>query len=117
MRRRPALLATVLTASLLAACAQPVMTTPRPYRGAGAGAVVGAGAGALIDKDNRWRGAAPGAALDGVLGGSLTEISSRGARESVAANQPVAYQSTDGWPRIGVYQDNQLVREQIREVC
>jgi hypothetical protein len=134
MRCGPELLATVLTASLLAACAQPVVTTPRTYQGAGAGAVVGAGAGALIDKDNRWRGAALGAALGGVLGGSLTEISSRAARESVAGNQPVAYQSTDGWQRIEavpqtpnargcrqvherVYQDNQLVREQIREVC
>ena len=92
------------------------------------------GAGALIDKDNRWRGAARGAALGDVLGGSLTAIASRAARESVSANQPVAYQSTDGWQRIEavpraenvrgcrqvherVYQDNELVREQIREVC
>jgi hypothetical protein len=120
---------------MLAACAaQPIVTTPRTYQGAGAGAVVGAGAGALIDKDNRWRGAALGAALGGVLGGSLTEISSRAAREAVSTNQPVAYQSTDGWQRVEavpqaqnvpgcrqvherVYQDNQLVREQIREVC
>jgi hypothetical protein len=52
----------------------------------------------------------------------------------VNTNQPVAYQSTDGWQRVEsvpqgqdargcgqvyerVYQDNQLVREQIREVC
>jgi MFS family permease len=128
----------VLVVCMLAACAaqpaQPIVTTPRTYQGAGAGAVVGAGAGALIDKDNRWRGAALGAALGGILGGSLTEISSRAARESVSANQPVAYQSTDGWQRVEavpqaptargcrqvrerVYQDNQLVREQIREVC
>jgi hypothetical protein len=135
MRTWYALLVTVLAVSLLAACAaQPIVTTPRTYQGAGAGAAVGAGAGALIDKDNRWRGAALGAALGGVLGGSLTEISSRAARESVSTNQPVAYQSTDGWQRVEalpqpqnargcrqvherVYQDNQLVREQIREVC
>lgn len=135
MRWRGPLVA-ALTVSLLGACAsQPIVSTPRTYQGAGAGAVVGAGAGALIDKDNRWRGAALGAALGGVLGGSLTEISSRAARESVASNQPVAYQSTDGWQRVEaapqgsgstsgcrqvrerVYQDNQLVREQIREVC
>lgn len=125
----------VLVLAVLAGCAgQPIVTTPRTYQGAGAGAAVGAGAGALIDKDNRWRGAVLGAALGGVLGGSLTEISSRAARESVSANQPVAYQSTDGWQRVEatpqapgapgchqvrerVYQDNQLVREQIREVC
>jgi hypothetical protein len=135
MRTWHACLTYVLAPSLLAACAtQPVVTTPRTYQGAGAGAAVGAGAGALIDKDNRWRGAALGAALGGVLGGTLTEISSRAARESVAANQPVTYQSTDGWQRVEalprtasgsgcrqvrerVYQDDRLVREQIREVC
>jgi Glycine zipper 2TM domain len=132
----PPLLGVILATSMLAACAaqQPIVTTPRTYQRAGAGAVVGAGAGALIDKDNRWRGAGLGGALGDVLGGSITEISSRAARESVAANQPVAYQSTDGWQRVEavpqsraargchqvherVYQDNQLVREQIREVC
>jgi glycine zipper 2TM protein len=123
-----------LTLVVLAGCAEPIVTTPRTYQGAGAGAAVGAGAGALIDKDNRWRGAVLGAALGGVLGGSLTEISSRAARESVASNQPVTYQSTDGWQRVEatprpsgapgcrqvverVYQDNRLVREQVREVC
>jgi hypothetical protein len=135
MRRSHRVLVAGVAASLLAACAtQPVVTTPRTYQGAGVGAAVGAGAGALVDKDNRWRGAALGAALGGILGGSLTEISSRAAREAVAANQPVAYQSTDRWQRVEavprtqdagscrqvherVYQDNQLVRGQIREVC
>jgi len=134
MRRVRIWLAGALTLAALAGCAEPIVTTPRTYQGAGAGAAVGAGAGALIDKDNRWRGAVIGAALGGVLGGSLTEISSRAARESVASNQPVTYQSTDGWQRVEatprpstgpgcrqvverVYQDNQLVREQVREVC
>lgn len=134
MRTRHGLLVTVLAASLAACTARPVVRTPRTYQGAGAGAVVSAGAGALIDKDNRWRGAAHGAAPGGVLGGSLTEISSRAAWGSVNANQPVAYQSTDGWQRVEavpqdedargcgqvherVYQDDRLVREQIREVC
>ena len=134
MRRMRIWVTTVVMLTVLAGCAEPIVTTPRTYQGAGAGAAVGAGAGALIDKNNRWRGAVLGAALGGVLGGSLTEISSRAARESVASNQPVAYQSTDGWQRVEampqppggpgcrqvrerVYQDNQLVREQIREVC
>ena len=124
--------------ALLAACAvqpQPVVTTPRTYQGAGVGAAVGAGAGALIDKNNRWRGAVLGGALGAVLGGTLTEISSRAAREAVAEGRPVSYQSADGWQRLDaypqsgrgpsgcaqvqerVYQNGQLVREQMREVC
>ena len=55
-------------------------TTERAYQGAAIGGAVGAGAGALIDKDNAWRGAAIGAALGGVLGGGVTEISTRAAR-------------------------------------
>jgi hypothetical protein len=136
MRTRRHCVTHVLALGLVTACAtqQPIVTTPRTYQGAGAGAAVGAGAGALIDKDNRWRGAALGLALGGVLGGTLTEISARAARESVAAKQPVTYQSTDGWQRVEaqprtasaggcrqvrerVYQDDRLVREQIREVC
>ncbi|MBI3456214.1 MAG: glycine zipper 2TM domain-containing protein [Candidatus Rokubacteria bacterium] len=120
-----------------AACAvqqEPVVTTPRTYQGAGAGAAVGAAAGALIDKNNRWRGAVIGGALGAVLGGTLTEISTRAAREAAAENRPVAYQSADGWQRVEaypqgigpngcrqvkeqVYQNGQLVREQMREVC
>ncbi len=123
--------------SFVAACAvepQPLVTTPRTYQGAGAGAAVGAGAGALIDKNNRWRGALLGAALGGVLGGTLTEISSRAASEAASSNRPVTYQSTDGWQRVEthpqavgptgcrqvqerVYQNGQLVREQLREIC
>lgn len=114
-----------LGVTLATACiAQPVVS-PRPYQGAGA----------VIDKENRWRGAAIGAELGGVLGGNVTEISSRAARESLASNQAVAYQTTDGWQRVEtvpqgsggrsgcrqvrerIYQDNQLVREQIREIC
>jgi hypothetical protein len=113
--------------TLTAACLSQPVVTPRPYGAAGAGGV--------IDKENRWRGAPAGAALGGVLGGSVTEISSRAARESLAYNQTVAYQTTDGWQRVEaaprgssgrsgcrevrerVYQDNRLVREQIREIC
>lgn len=126
-----------ITATSLAACAvqpEPLVTTPRTYQGAGAGAAVGAGAGALIDKDNRWRGAVIGAALGAVLGGTLTEISARAAREAASQDRPVAYQSTDGWQRVEahplgttrtgcrqvqerVFQNGQLVQERTREVC
>lgn len=121
---------------VLASCAtyQPPVTSSRTYEGAAAGGVLGATAGALIDKHNRWRGAVIGGALGAVLGGTVTEVASRAAREAAAENRLVAYQSTDGFqrveaepvgsPRSGcrqvqerVYQDGQLVREQIRQIC
>jgi hypothetical protein len=120
----------------LAACAvqQPLVTSSRTYQGAGAGAALGAGAGALVDSGNRWRGAVIGGALGAVAGGTLTEISSRAAREAAAENRTVAYQSENGWQRVEarpqgksargcrlvkeqVYQDGRRVREQTREVC
>ncbi len=127
----------VLVIGTLAACAvqsEPLVTTPRTYQGAGTGAAVGAGAGALIDSHNRWRGAVIGGALGAVLGGTLTEISSRAAREAAVEGRPVAYQTENGWQRVEahpqgrtprgcrqvkeqVYQDGRLVREQTREVC
>jgi surface antigen len=124
-----------LTASLLAACAtQPLVTTPRTYQGAGAGAAVGAGAGALIDSNNRWRGAVLGGALGALAGGTLTEISSRASREAAYENRTVAYQTADGFQRVEarpvkravngcrtvqerVYQKGQLIQERTREVC
>jgi hypothetical protein len=138
MRRSAIALVLLGTTTLsLAACAvqpAPVVTTPRTYQGAGAGALVGAGAGALIDQNNRWRGAVLGAALGAVLGGTLTEISARASREAAAEGRPVSYRSEDGWQRVDaipqgrsgsgcqqvnerVYQNGQLVREQVREVC
>ena len=116
-----------LGVTLASACISQPVVSPRPYKGASAGTV--------IDKENRWRGAAVGAQLGGVLGGNVTEISSRAARESLAYDQAVAYQTTDGWQRVEtapegpggrsgcrqvrerIYQDNQLVREQVREIC
>lgn len=125
-------------AGTLAACAavqgSPLVTTPRTYQGAGLGAAVGAGAGALVDKKNHWRGAVLGGALGAVLGGGLTEISSRAANEAAVQNRPVAYQTTDGFQRVEaapqgrgpsgcrqvqerVYQNGQLIQERVREVC
>jgi len=123
-----------LPLAALASCAGAPAAMPAHVEQRGAGAPVADGAGALIDKGNRWRGAARGAALGDVRTGSVTDISSRAARESVAAKLPVTYQSTDGWQRVEaepgatgdpgcpqvherVYEDNQLVREQIREMC
>ncbi len=139
MRRMlTSLLLAAFASTWLAACAslpRETVTTPRTYEGAGIGGAVGAGAGALIDKNNRWRGALIGGALGAVLGGTLTEIRSRAAREAAAENRPVAYQSEDGFQRVEaapygapssrgcrqvqerVYQNGQLVQDTLREVC
>ena len=110
-------------------------TTERSYQGAALAGAVGAGAGALLDKDNAWRGAAIGSALGGVLGGGVMEISTRAAREAARENRPVAYQSNDGFQRVEaqptgqgsrpgcrlvreqIYQDGKLARDEMLEVC
>jgi hypothetical protein len=125
--------ALTLCIALLSSCATP--TQSRTYEGATAGGALGAIAGAMIDRHNSWRGAVIGGALGAALGGITTEISSRAAREATQTRQPVAYQSTDGWQKVQaepvaynaqtnchkvrekIWQDGQLVKDEVREVC
>ncbi len=76
--------------------------TQSNYEGAAVGGVGGAGAGALIDKDNPWRGAVVGGSLGAVAGASLAEISKRAAREAIRYGRPVSYerQTSNGWQRV-----------------
>ena len=109
--------------------------TKNVQQGAGVGAAVGAAAGALIDDDNRWRGAVIGGALGAALGGTLADISDRASREAVREGRPVAYESEDGYRRVEaspqgfdqqtkchkvrerVWEDGKLVKDEVREVC
>jgi len=102
-------------------------------QGAAVGGAVGATAGALIDKNNRWRGAVIGGALGAVLGGTMADIAQTAAREAAMANRPVEYRSEDGRQRVYAepvasrgncrivkttyYQDGRLVKTEEREVC
>lgn len=132
MRKYIALtVAVLLLGSIVSSCA----TSERTYQGAGAGGAVGAVLGALIDKNNRWRGALIGGAAGALLGGTVTEVASRASREAAQEGRQVAYESEDGFhrvqatpvrhnPRTGcrevreqVYQDGQIVRDQVKEVC
>lgn len=109
------------------------VTSAGTYEGANVGAMGGAIAGALIDKNNRWRGAFIGGVLGAIIGGSITEISTRSAREAAINNRPVEYRSEDGRERVYVepihsngkcklvevryYSNNDLVRIEEKRVC
>ncbi len=120
-----------LSTVLLSSC----VTTQRTYQGAGAGGALGAIAGALIDSNNRWRGALIGGLLGAAIGGTVTEIASRAAREAAQTGKPVAYQSKDGWQKVEaspvaydaqrnchkirekIWEDGRLVKDETKEVC
>jgi len=127
------LFSVVGASSLLSSCA----TTPSPAtaQGAGVGAALGSVAGLLIDRHNRWRGAVIGGLIGAAIGGTVTEISQRAAREAAYEGRPVAYQSSDGFQRVEatpvgydantkchkvrerVWQEGKLVKDEVREVC
>ncbi len=114
--------------TLLFSCA----TRQRSYD---AGAGHGGPAGTLIDKENRWRWGVLGAEIGGVVTGTVTEISQKAAVEAVQESRPVIYQSNDGVQRVEetpvsynaetrchkvrerVWQEGQLVKDEVKEVC
>lgn len=116
-------------------CATVKPTSTRTYEGAAVGAAAGGVAGALLDRQNPWRGGVIGAAIGAVAAGTLTEISVRASREAAQANQPVEYRTDDGR---GVYraqparynphtrcrtiheqvwEDGRLVTDSYKEIC
>jgi len=130
-RTRACLIGIILGACFFSSCA----TSPLTYQGASTGGAFGAAAGAMIDVNNPWRGAVIGGLLGAALGGTLTEISVRAAREAAHTGRPVAYQRQNGWERVEAYpvgynpqtkchkvqeriwKDGELVKDQITEVC
>lgn len=71
----------IVLAALTAGCTS---LSPYTYTGAGVGGALGAGAGALIDNNNRWRGAMVGGLMGGALGGAATELGRRAADEDAS---------------------------------
>jgi hypothetical protein len=104
-------------------------------QGSGAGALLGGAKGTLLDYKNPWRGGVIGAAIGGVADATLTDISMRASREAAASGRPVEYRTEDerGLYRADlvdysaqtkcyrvrerVWENDKLVRDQIREVC
>ncbi|MFN7066007.1 MAG: glycine zipper 2TM domain-containing protein, partial [Aquificaceae bacterium] len=74
MRKKALALLAIFGTGFVFSCGQ--VTTQRTYEGATVGALGGAVAGALIDKNNRWRGAVIGGVLGAIIGGTITEIAS-----------------------------------------
>ncbi len=121
------------SALLTGSCAQ--RRSPGPYEAGTVGAGLGALAGALIDEENRWRGAVIGGLIGGVFAATVTEISRRSALEAAHEGKPVVYQSQDGFQRVEstpiaynaetnchkvrtrVWQDGKLVKDEVKEVC
>lgn len=104
-------------------------------QGTGIGAGLGAITGALLDHKNPWRGAIAGAAIGGVAGYTITDISARGAQEAAQSGRVVQYRSDDGRGyyraepldydavtrcrkvKETVWDSGRQVKEQVREVC
>ena len=140
MRKRKNIIAVLLVFMLLSVTTVSLSgCTVHHYEGAGAGAVIGGIAGALLDRENPWRGGVIGAALGGVAGATLTDISARGSREAALSGRPVEYRTRDGRGMyraepIGgfhrpdahtkcrkvherVWEDGRLAKDVVREVC
>jgi outer membrane lipoprotein SlyB len=100
MRGNIIMVGIVVVAVLMTGCATTstrtttTSTNANTKEGAGIGAIVGGVAGALIDKDNPWRGGVIGAAAGALIGGTVGHIRDRAAEEAAAENREVQYTRT-----------------------
>ncbi|PMP66534.1 MAG: hypothetical protein C0190_05530 [Thermodesulfobacterium geofontis] len=108
-------------------------TGEKTKEGAAIGAVAGAALGALIDKNNRWRGAVIGAAAGALVGGTAGYIMDKAAKEAATTKKPVTYISEDKiqkvyakpvksegsceWVTVQYYEYGKLVKEEKRLIC
>ncbi len=109
--------------------------TPYQTQGGVTGGAIGGIAGALLDSRNPWRGGIIGAGLGALAGATIADISARGSRQAAESGRPVEYRTDDGRgyyqaEPVGedaqthckkvherVYEDGQLVRDHVKEVC
>ncbi len=92
------LMAILLCFSMLIGCV-PGPSTQQHYETSAWLGAIGAGIGALVDEDNRWRGAVIGGTLGALTGYGLAEISQRAAREAAYRHDTVTYynRTTGEW--------------------
>jgi hypothetical protein len=121
-----------LGTALMTGCYVPATQT---NQGAAVGGAVGATTGLLLDRRHPWRGGIIGGVLGAMVGATLGDISERAAMEAAQSQRPAEYRTEDGrglyraeplgysagtrCTRVHerVWQDGQLVRDQVREVC
>jgi len=121
-----------LTALVLSACYVPA--TPQ-NQGAAVGGVVGGMTGMILDQHNPWRGGIIGGVLGAIAGATIADISERAAMEAARSQRTTEYRMENGRAiyraeplgidpntrchRVHekVWQDGQLVRDQVKEVC
>jgi len=108
-------------------------TGEKTKEGAAIGAVAGAALGALIDKNNRWRGAVIGGVAGALIGGTAGYIMDKAAKEAAVTKKPVTYISEDEvqkvyakpvksegsceWVTVQYYEYGKLVKEEKKLVC
>jgi hypothetical protein len=91
--------------------------------------------GTFIDRETQWRGMVLGGPFASPVSGNLQEVSHRAGQETIRNQMPVIYLSLDGRLRLEavwlekeknglchlvrerLYQDGQLVREEVKKVC
>lgn len=91
--------------------------------------------GAFTDRETQWRGMALGGPFQSPVSGNILEISRRAGPETIRRQIPVVYLSLDGRQRLEavwlfkekegtchrvrerLFQDGQLVREEVKKVC
>lgn len=106
------------------------------YEGAGVGGAVGGVAGAMLDSRNPWRGGIIGAALGAIFGATVSDISTKAAREAAYTGKPVEYRTENGRGvyraepvsgadertkckkvRERIWEDDRMVKDTVKEVC
>jgi len=100
MKKTIATVLAIMVMSLsITSCYAPGQPTQQHYETATWLGVVGAGIGALVDKNNRWRGAVIGGSLGALTGYGLAEINQRAAQEAAYRRNTVTYynQRTGEW--------------------
>jgi hypothetical protein len=91
--------------------------------------------GTLVDRNSRWRGVTAAGSAGTVVGGTVTDVRARAAREAASTNQAIAYQTEDNFQRVEayplavaapsgcrrieerIYQNGQLLQDTMWDVC